>query len=210
MISLFSFNLGELLRGDSKTTDGESPPIPGERFQLEGAKITARKRGQRIRRHKTGNRLQTLDHLIRSHPFWRGLDLRYFPLLNECATLVKFGANEPIFHAGIDAEFFYLIYTGRVSLETFVPGQGAVTIETLVSGQALGWSWLFPPYRWHFNAHSIELTQAVAFGAHSLRSYAEKNHDFGYELTRRMSEVMLQWLQATRLNLVEFYAAPTG
>jgi hypothetical protein len=43
-----------------------------------------------------------------------------------------------------------------------------------------------------------------------LRNYAEKNHDFGYELTRRVSQVMLQRLQATRLNLVEFYAAPNG
>jgi CRP/FNR family transcriptional regulator, cyclic AMP receptor protein len=163
-----------------------------------------------MRRHKNGDRLQTLDQLIRSHPFWQGLDLRYFHLLNECAALVKFGANEPIFHAGIDAEFFYLIHRGRVSLETFVPGQGAVTIETLASGQALGWSWLFPPYRWHFSAHSIELTEAVAFSAHDLRSYAEKNHDFGYELTRRASQVILQRLQAARLNLVEFYVAPTG
>ena len=154
--------------------------------------------------------MQTLDHLIRSHPFWRGLDSRHFHLLNEYAALVKFGANEPIVHAGIEAEFFYLIYAGRVSLETFVPGQGAVTIETLASGQALGWSWLFSPYRWHFSAHSIELTEAVAFSAHGLRNYAEKNHDFGYELTRRVSEVILQRLQATRLNLVEFYASPTG
>ncbi len=136
--------------------------------------------------------------------------MRYFPLLNERAALVKFGVNEPIFHAGIDADFFYLISTGRVSLETFVPGQGAVTIETLVAGQGLGWSWLFPPYRWHFSAHSIELTEAVAFSAQGLRREAEKNHDFGYELTRRVSQVLLQRLQATRLNLVEFYAAPTG
>jgi CRP/FNR family transcriptional regulator, cyclic AMP receptor protein len=164
-----------------------------------------------MRRHKkNGNKLQTPDHLIRSHPFWRGLDLRYFPLLNECAALVEFGANEPIFHAGIEADFFYLICTGRVSLEAFVPGQGAVTIETLASGQALGWSWLFSPYRWYFSAHSIELTKAVAFSAHGLRNYAGKNHDFGYELTRRVSQVMLQRLQATRLNLLEFYAAPTG
>jgi CRP-like cAMP-binding protein len=162
------------------------------------------------RRHKKEDGMQTLDHLIRSHPFWRGLDLRYFHLLKEWAALVKFGANEPIFHAGTDAEFFYLIHTGRVSLETFVPGQGAVTIETLASGQVLGWSWLSSPYRWHLSAHSIEITEAVAFSADGLRRYAEENHDFGYELTRRVSQVMLQRLQATRRNLVEFYASPTA
>jgi CRP/FNR family transcriptional regulator, cyclic AMP receptor protein len=152
--------------------------------------------------------MQTLDHLIRSQPFWRGLDVRYFPTLNECASLVKFGVSEPIFHAGVDAEHFYLICTGRVALETFVPGQGAVTIETLAAGEALGWSWLFSPYRWHFSAHSIDLTEAVAFGAQGLRKYAHENHDFGYELTKRVSQVILQRLQTTRLKLTDFYVAP--
>jgi CRP/FNR family cyclic AMP-dependent transcriptional regulator len=151
--------------------------------------------------------MQTLDHLIRSHPFWQGLDSRHFQILNERAALVKFGVNEPIFHAGIGAEYFYLICTGRVALETFVPGKGALTIETLTAGEALGWSWLFSPYRWHFSAYSIDLTEAIAFGAHGLRKHARENHDFGYELTTRVSRIVWQRLQASRLQLTDLYAA---
>jgi CRP/FNR family transcriptional regulator, cyclic AMP receptor protein len=90
-----------------------------------------------------------------------------------------------------------------------VPGKGAITIETLGAGKALGWSWLFPPYRWRFSARSVELTEAVAFSAHKLRNYAEENHDFGYELTTRVGQVILQRLQAARSQLVEFYAPPS-
>lgn len=152
--------------------------------------------------------MQTLDQIIPSHPFWKGLNPHYFHILKECAAFVKFGVDQPIFDAGVDADHFYLICTGRVALETFVPGKGAITIETLGAGEALGWSWLFPPYRWHFSARSVELTEAVAFGAHGLRKYAEENHDFGYELTTRVGQIVLQRLQATRLQLVEFYAVP--
>ena len=31
-----------------------------------------------------------------------------------------------------------------------------MTIETLDAGEILGWSWLFPPYRWHFDAPRVE------------------------------------------------------
>ena len=150
--------------------------------------------------------MQRLDDTIRSHPFWQGINPCYFHLLNECAAFVKFGFEQPIFRAGIKAEQFYLICSGQVALETFVPGKGAITIETLGPGEALGWSWLFPPYRWHFSARSVDLTEMVAFDVHRLRKHAEENHDFGYELATRIGQVVLKRLQATRLQLLEFYA----
>ena len=29
-------------------------------------------------------------------------------------------------------------------------------IETLEAGEVVGWSWLFPPYRWHFDARALD------------------------------------------------------
>jgi CRP/FNR family transcriptional regulator, cyclic AMP receptor protein len=149
--------------------------------------------------------MQTLDPIIQSHPFWQGINPRYLTRLNECAALVKFGVEQPIFRTGAEAEHFYLICSGHVALETFVPGKGAITIEMLGPGQAVGWSWLFPPYRWHFNARSVDLTEVISFGVHGLRKYAAENHDFGYELAIRVGQVVLERLQATRLQLLEFY-----
>jgi CRP/FNR family transcriptional regulator, cyclic AMP receptor protein len=86
-----------------------------------------------------------------------------------------------------------------------VRGKVVVTIQTLGVGEALGWSWLFPPYRWHFSARSCAVTEAVVFEAMALREYAQENHDFGYELVKRVNQVMLDRLQATRLRLANFY-----
>ena len=151
--------------------------------------------------------METVEKIVCTHPFWKGLNPDHFHILEKCASLVRFGVGQPVFQADSDAEYFYLIDQGSVGLEMFVRGKGVITIQTIGPGEALGWSWLFPPYRWHFSARSHAATEAVAFAAPVLRHYAEANHSFGYELSMRVGQVILQRLQATRAKLVDFYAA---
>ena len=151
--------------------------------------------------------METVEEIIRRHPFWNGLDTEYFHPFEVHATLEKFGLGQPIFTEGGNADYFYLVHQGRVSLEMFVRGKGLVTIESLASGETLGWSWLFPPYRWQFAARSHAETELVAVPAAALRDYAKSNHDFGYELAMRVGKVTLMRLQATRLQLLDFYGA---
>jgi CRP/FNR family transcriptional regulator, cyclic AMP receptor protein len=152
--------------------------------------------------------MRTLEQIIAEHPFWHRLKADYFPRLNECASELHFGMQQQIFLEGSDADRFYLIHAGRVALETFAPGMGAITIQTIGEGEALGWSWLFPPYRWHFSARSIDNTHVVAFDAHAIRQIAEEDHDFGYDITKRVGQILLQRLQATRMQLLDVYAPP--
>ena len=54
--------------------------------------------------------------------------------------------------------FADLIESGNVELES---GEGfgePVVIETIGAGDLLGWSWMFPPYVWHFTARAAEPT----------------------------------------------------
>jgi CRP/FNR family cyclic AMP-dependent transcriptional regulator len=152
--------------------------------------------------------VRTLEQIIAEHPFWKGVNPHYFHRLNESASEMRFAVQQQIFQEGSDADQFYLIHAGRVALETFVPGTGVITIQTIGAGEALGWSWLFPPYRWHFSARSIDESDVVALDARALREKAEENHDFGYDIAMRIAQVMLQRLQATRMQLLDFYAPP--
>ena len=144
--------------------------------------------------------------MIARHPFLAGLNPHFLHLFNDCATYERFGAGQEIFREGQNAEHFYLIQHGHVALETFAPGLGNTTIQTISAGDALGWSWLFPPHTWHFTARPTEPCELIAFGAESLRKKAEENPAFGYELVMRVAQVLLQRLQATRLQLLDFYA----
>lgn len=129
--------------------------------------------------------------------------------LAESSTYAEFGAGDVIFREGSPANCFYLIEHGKVALEADMNGQGLVEIGNLTDGEPLGWSWLFPPYIWHFHARALQRTTAMYYDGNVLRRLCEEDHDFGYELLKRMSQVMLQRLQATRNELVKFYSLPS-
>jgi CRP-like cAMP-binding protein len=153
--------------------------------------------------------MKTLEGIITAHPFAKDIPERFIHLLLECATLERFGAQQPIFREGADADHFFLLHSGHVVLETFVPGKGMVNTQTLSPGEALGWSWLYPPYRWHFTATAIEPVEVVALGARTLRARMDDNHDFGYDIAIRVGRVMLDRLQATRMRLLDLYGGPS-
>ena len=149
--------------------------------------------------------MRTLASVLAEHPFFAGLEPRYLELLAGCASNVRFNAGEFVFREGEAANQFYLIRHGKVALEIFVPERGPVTIQTIDAGDVLGWSWLFPPYRWHFDARAMELTRAIAFDGQCLRSKCDEDHDLGYELMRRFARIITERLQATRLQLLDVY-----
>ena len=124
--------------------------------------------------------MNTLEDILAWHPFWNKLPPQYFPLLIECATVERYRSGEPIFKKGYDAERFFLIHHGKVVLEaTYVSGEGLITIQTLGAGEALGWSWLFPPHQWQFSARAVEPTEAVVFEGNALRNKAKETPAFG-------------------------------
>jgi CRP-like cAMP-binding protein len=149
--------------------------------------------------------MQTLEPILATHPFFRDLDPRYLQLIVSCAANVRFEAGQFIFREGEDAHQFYLLRHGTVSLEIFVPQRGSLTVQTLREGDVLGWSWLLPPYRWHFDARAVVLTRAIALDGKCLRTKCEADHDLGYELLKRFAQLILDQLQATRLQLLDVY-----
>ena len=148
---------------------------------------------------------QSLKRLLQEHPFFRDLEEKYLTLLTECASNVRFNAGTYIFREGEDADKFYLIRFGRVAIEIYSPERGSIILQTLKEGDVLGWSWLFPPYKWHFDARAVELTRAVALDAACLRKKCEEDKLLGYELLKKFSQVIIQRLQSARLQLLDVY-----
>jgi CRP/FNR family transcriptional regulator, cyclic AMP receptor protein len=150
--------------------------------------------------------LDPLENLIKEHPFLAGLSSEFCEFLCECASLRRFASHQQIFQEGGEADHFYLILTGAVSLETVVPGRGIITIQSLGPGEALGWSWLFPPYEWQFTATTRAPTEVISFDASALRAKAAGDRDFRDELLTRVAKTLFQRLQATRIQLTDAYS----
>jgi CRP-like cAMP-binding protein len=154
--------------------------------------------------------MQTLEPILAEHPFFKGLKPEYLQLITGCASNVRFDTGTYIFHEGEEASQFYLIRQGKVALEIFAAQHGPITIETIETGEVLGWSWIFPPYSWHFSGRVFEPTRAIALDGKCLRDKGEADHDLGYELMKRVAQIMMERLQATRIRLLDIYSDLPG
>lgn len=149
--------------------------------------------------------MKTLEPLLAKHPFLEGLAPHYLELLTGCASNLRFKTGDILFHEGEEADRFFIIREGIIRLEVFAPGRGAIPIETVDAGDIVGWSWLFPPYRWHFTARVVAPLRVIALDGECLRGKCDQDHTLGYEFLKRFSRIMLDRLQATRLQLLDLY-----
>ena len=148
--------------------------------------------------------VETLEPIIAQHQFLQGLEPQYLGLIVGCASNVRFNSGQFLFREGEEANQFYMVREGKVALQISTARQ-PIIIQTVDKGDVLGWSWLVPPYRWRFDARALELTRAIALDGRCLRRKSEEDHNFGYELLRRFSTIIVERLEATRLQLLDVY-----
>jgi CRP/FNR family cyclic AMP-dependent transcriptional regulator len=151
--------------------------------------------------------MQKLERILAEIPLFKGLDQRYLQLIAKGASTDHFNDGEFILREGEEADQFYIILLGKVALEAMMtPEREPITIRTIKEGDVLGWSWLFPPYRWHFDARAVAPTLVITLDGKHLRTRCDEDHDFGYELMKRFAHLIVQRLQAVRLQLPDVYA----
>ena len=139
---------------------------------------------------------------LAQHPFLRGMAPGHLDVLAEAGADVSFPAGHRIFGDGEFAGKFWLIQSGHVALDVYVPGEGRVVVDTVGMGELLGCSWLYPPYRWAFGAICAGPLRAFEFDAVAIRAQCEADPLFGSDLSGRLLRVFAKRLQSTRTRLV--------
>lgn len=152
--------------------------------------------------------ITTTYELLAAHPFLSGMPRQQLERLAPWGRRSSFHGGRRIFSEGGYADRFWLIREGHVALDTHIPGRGDVVIETLGPGSVLGWSWLYPPYRWHFGATTVEPTLTVEMDGKGIGRLCAEDTAIGYELHRRFVQVVVERLQATRIRLLDLYDKP--
>ena len=146
-----------------------------------------------------------LEEILADVPFLEGMSPERLVLLAGCASNVHFDAGELIFREGDRADTFYVVRHGSVAVELHSPARTPMTVETIEAGEILGWSWLFPPYRTHFDARALSSVRATGFDGACLRGKCEDDPALGYDLMKRFAQVFTERLQWTRLRLLDIY-----
>jgi CRP-like cAMP-binding protein len=149
--------------------------------------------------------MEAIETLLRASPVFEGLEPDRLALVAGCASNVHFDQGAVLFREGDQADTFYLVRHGSIALEMFVPARGSAVIETIEAGDVVGWSWLFPPFRWHFDARALTPLRATSFDGTCLRGKCDDDTALGYDLMTRFAQVLIERLQWTRLRLLDVY-----
>lgn len=149
--------------------------------------------------------METLERVLREHPFFDGIEPRTVAFLTGCAANVRFAPGDFLFREGESANAMFLLRAGRVAMEAHTPGSGTTSLLTLEAGDVFGWSWLYPPYVWRLDARAVEPVRALAFDGKCLRAKCEADHDVGYELLKRLLREIERHIERAHLQLIDMY-----
>jgi CRP-like cAMP-binding protein len=150
--------------------------------------------------------MKNLELILAKHPFFQNIPEENIRSIAGLAKIVQFMEGDVLFKEGGDADKFYLIIKGKVALETFAPGKGAVTLQTVEDGEMLGWSWLVAPYKYRFGARVITKTEMIVINGEELRLLCEKDPVLGYKMMKSMLQAITFRLEQTRLLVMDVYA----
>ena len=146
---------------------------------------------------------ENLERILRDHPFFNGIKDEHLRSIVENATVERFEPGDIIVKEGDPAQTFYLIRSGNVALQQVSYRAEPFTVITLRRGDIIGWSWLFPPYRWRLTAKVLDITRAIALDGEKLRARCEEDHHLGYELMKHFAQIIDSRFDAVSEHLVE-------
>ncbi|WP_375042281.1 cyclic nucleotide-binding domain-containing protein [Actinomadura sp. NTSP31] len=135
-------------------------------------------------------------------PFLNAMRSADLTRLATAARPARFPAGRRLAAESEPAERFWIIRDGTVEIDSRLPDGGSVPFDALGPGSVVGWSWMFPPYRWRFGAVARTPVEAIEFDGRLVRVLCTVDTSLGYELTRRFAEVMADRLQTVRARLL--------
>lgn len=150
--------------------------------------------------------MSDLFEVLVGQPFFKGMTEEQIRTVSETGRLISFDEGSVVFVEGGPARMSYLILEGDVALTLRTQEHSSKIIQTLHRGDFLGWSWMYPPYRWNFDASCQSDVKAIQFDGPALKKIALADPQLGYELMRRFTEIIVTRMQALRIQLLDVYS----
>jgi CRP/FNR family transcriptional regulator, cyclic AMP receptor protein len=144
---------------------------------------------------------------LSEHQFFQGFESAFVGLLEKEAVERRYTAGDLLVREGDPADKFLLIFEGKVALEIATAEKPHLTIETIGPGDALGWSWLFPPQHWRLDGRALKETRALELDADFLRETLDAHPTDAYQFVLRLLPMVAERLENTRVQLLDIYGA---
>jgi CRP/FNR family transcriptional regulator, cyclic AMP receptor protein len=153
---------------------------------------------ERLEKTAEEKNMNVIEAAIIEHPFFQTMQPEHLSLLSANAVETQFKTEDVLFRENEPANRLFLIQTGKIDLSWRSNDACSVGAAEIGPGQVLGWSWLFPPFMWHFTAKVMEPTSAVVLDGGRLLVACETNPQFGYALMKRIAQIVIDRLLRER------------
>ncbi len=147
----------------------------------------------------------SIKDLLGRTDFARGMSADDIEFLSGCASFARFSRGEFMMLAGDPCDHFYLIREGKAAVEVESGNQVSV-IYAPSPGDIVGWSWTMPPSVCRYDVRVMDSVSAIDFDARCVLRKCEEDNRFGYHVYKRILEVVIERLMATRVQMLDMYS----
>jgi CRP/FNR family cyclic AMP-dependent transcriptional regulator len=146
--------------------------------------------------------------VIQGTRIFQGLSTEQLHKLDSISREETYAAGQYIFREGDQARSLYIIEEGKVILEMRIAPlpkhrlSPQATVDVLIKGDIIAWSALVEPHILTFSAQAVDRCKLIALDGIKLLELMDSDPAMGYEIMRRLSEVIASRLNHTRQTLI--------
>jgi len=146
---------------------------------------------------------------LRQIPWFQELKPQHVERLAAITQIRTVKAGEVLFREGDKEDYVYIVLDGRIGLDMFVPHRGKVRFYTADRWEIFGWSSVTPNVRQRTaGATAVSDSRVARTDATEMRQLCEEDCELGYQVMRRLANVVAGRLLVTRLQLLDMFAHP--
>ena len=146
---------------------------------------------------------QSITEYLSAHEFFSEFSDDSLKFLCECSSTREIKKGQILFLQGEHADKFYVVRSGRISLQMPAIMGPTLEIQTVDEDQVLGWSWLISPYQWNFQTKAEDDSELLQFDGAAILARCEQDPKLGFELVKKFAALMSVGLNAARLKMMD-------
>jgi len=146
---------------------------------------------------------QSITEYLSAHEFFCEFSDDVLKFLCECSSMREIKKGQILFLQGEHADKFYVVRSGRISLQLPAIMGPTLEIQAVDEDQVLGWSWLISPYQWNFQTKAEDDSELLQFDGAAILAQCELDPKLGFELVKKFAALMSVGLNAARLKMMD-------
>ncbi len=150
------------------------------------------------------NYQRSLIEEIQNIPWFNELTYAQVEQLAAISKIRQIQPEEELFREGDRTDFMYVILSGQILVENYIPSLGKHGVTHAEPLDVIGWSCLTPMVRQRIaTARACQPSRVLAIEGESLAQLCDSDHDLGYLIMRRVANIVASQFLATRLYLYD-------